>query len=576
MRYGINSIRIENFRRLKDLNIDIGSRITLVAGHNGVGKSTILGLIANGSGTNNKNYKSLFGKNFQSQFNEIFSLDLENDYEKDYSAYLDYTFQDSVIIKKCTVSKHLKSPKTIENNPTMNSHYLKIVPRTYDNENNKLLARAFLGIGANAKVPIPTIYVGMSRMVPNGELEDALYRIKATTKNDGLYEYYSSMYNEILGTLSSDLNQTNTFQEQDIKYSNKKSLVPYFDGYSARSMSLGQDSLTTILTAVTSFYHLSKLQGDSYTGGILVIDEVDSGLHPYAQVKLFEQLEKAANELNLQIICTTHSLTLLQKLLQRKEQTERNKYDEGLYYSVAYIQNTRNPKLMKDPTYKKIKNDMLLQKPSFSPLADVDKVKIYFEDNEAKYFLNEMISFDSSSQNSLVNTSTINLDLINSGIGSDTLLKLPNKDSYFKSVLICCDGDITTKEKYRSIIDDNSNIFTLPTQLTPEEILIEYLKELITDEDHQYWKSNDQITSQMIETLYLAPIIKELKETTDKRKKREKLKDWWKLNFSFIQTTNLVRYWCEDNPILFKQTMTTLQDTAINLVRSGNYLITTK
>lgn len=39
----------QGFRNLRNLTIDIAPRITVIAGHNGIGKSTILGLIANGT-----------------------------------------------------------------------------------------------------------------------------------------------------------------------------------------------------------------------------------------------------------------------------------------------------------------------------------------------------------------------------------------------------------------------------------------------------------------------------------------------------------------------------------------------
>lgn len=569
----INYIDIERFRKLKKIHIDIGSRITFIAGHNGVGKSTILGLIANGSGKNSKTVKSLFGKNFQSQFNEIFSLDLTNDYDKGYSAILNYSYKDSNITKKCAISKHKKKQSSTDNSLKNSSHYLKVVPRTFDLENNRLIDSPCLEVGASAKVAIPTLYIGMSRMVPNGELESGLYRLKSTTKNDDLYDFYTKIYTTTLGTTNSELDDSQTFQEQDIKYSNKKSLVPYFETYSAEEMSLGQDSLSTIITAITSFYQLKQIEENDYNGGILIIDEVDSGLHPYAQLMLFNELERVSKTYNIQIICTTHSLTLIQKILQRKEQTERNKNDKQIYYNIAYLQNTRNPRLMVDPTYKKIKNDMLLQKPSFSALEDVDKVKVYLEDEEAKEFLHEMIMYDSSSDSPTLNTSTINFDLISSCIGSDTLLKLPSKDDYFETILICCDGDIKEERKYDTIITSYPNIFTLPTNKTPEEVIIDYITELLSNEEHPFWTTNQNITSQIVETHYLVPIQDTLKDTNDIRKKREKLKKWWKTNRSFILQTNIIKYWCYDHYKEYEETMKEFQNKALSLVQSGNYLL---
>jgi len=77
----INQVHINKFRKLNDITIDIAKRITIIAGHNGVGKSTILGLIANGSEL--RGHKSYFDKIFQSKFNEIFRLDKDKDFYKE-------------------------------------------------------------------------------------------------------------------------------------------------------------------------------------------------------------------------------------------------------------------------------------------------------------------------------------------------------------------------------------------------------------------------------------------------------------------------------------------------------------
>ena len=66
MKFPINPIR-----KLKKINIDFGERFTVIAGFNGIGKSTILGLIASASGTFEKNY---FNKPFSVDINEIIHL----------------------------------------------------------------------------------------------------------------------------------------------------------------------------------------------------------------------------------------------------------------------------------------------------------------------------------------------------------------------------------------------------------------------------------------------------------------------------------------------------------------------
>ena len=105
----------KGFRKLRNIEIAIAPGITAIAGHNGIGKSTILGLIANCSGVSRGKTASLFGKVFQSNFQEAFYLDYYEDFEnyrvKEASkpdtpkVVLQYELADgSVIHKTCTVS----------------------------------------------------------------------------------------------------------------------------------------------------------------------------------------------------------------------------------------------------------------------------------------------------------------------------------------------------------------------------------------------------------------------------------------------------------------------------------------
>ena len=61
---------IENFRNFRDASFDLGQKITVVSGQNGVGKSNILSLIASSSGVSSK---SMLGSNFQPEFTDFFN-----------------------------------------------------------------------------------------------------------------------------------------------------------------------------------------------------------------------------------------------------------------------------------------------------------------------------------------------------------------------------------------------------------------------------------------------------------------------------------------------------------------------
>ena len=99
------------FRMFRNLTINISERLTVIAGHNGIGKSTLLGLIANGSELKSSEGKTLLKRSFQAQLHELFYLDIERDYVKKTAdkPYFTLTYsqpEKEDLIKTCSVSKH--------------------------------------------------------------------------------------------------------------------------------------------------------------------------------------------------------------------------------------------------------------------------------------------------------------------------------------------------------------------------------------------------------------------------------------------------------------------------------------
>ena len=74
---------------------------------------------------------------------------------------------------------------------------------------------------------------------------------------------------------------------------------------------MGQDNLGKIILALFSFKRLHDKYPQQYKGGILAIDEMDATMYPVSQVELLKILRKYASKLNLQILFTTHSMSLL-------------------------------------------------------------------------------------------------------------------------------------------------------------------------------------------------------------------------------------------------------------------------
>ncbi len=80
------------------------------------------------------------------------------------------------------------------------------------------------------------------------------------------------------------------------------------------------------------------------TGGILIIDELGSQLHPLLTKKIFSLFNSNQNR-NAQIIATTHTTELMSSDILRKDQidfTEKDKYGRSYLYTLVEIKGVRN------------------------------------------------------------------------------------------------------------------------------------------------------------------------------------------------------------------------------------------
>ncbi|EGZ45132.1 AAA family ATPase [Neisseria wadsworthii] len=573
----------KGFRKLKNIEIPIAPYITAIAGHNGIGKSTILGLIANCSGLS-KGEKSFFGKVFQSNFQEAFHLDYFQDYDnyhingtkkadtpKVTVQYHVETNQDGSFIelnKICAVSiqKHaikerlyknhmIKVPEDkhidpnhsldledFDNNslssssePLINIWRLRIIPRTQQLPNTpeiEVLDEKLKGAG---KMPIPTLYLGMSRMTPIGEFDAELIDKKTIRKMNGEDKnFIVNSFKDVLYFDESD----NEITAHSFSSSKKSSYLPSFP-YHSFTVSLGQDSLSSIVTALASFNYLKRTSPQTYSGGILVIDEVDAGLHPRAQEKLINLLHTQARKLNLQIILTTHSLTVIKTILSKNEHPGEKVND------VVYLQDSNFPRIMENPTYTKIKNDMLV----LAPLEDKpETIKLYFEDDEALFFFKQILKY----KNIIHDKDYFGkeLELISLSVGCNILLDLHKGDSYFQSVILIPDNDVFSSESNRKTIEENPNICPLPndstftdntrhTERNPEMILYRFLQRKLEGHNDNFWKQ--------MPGAYTSDYVRDRVITLTSNSNRDENKKWFQDNVNFIEKSGIIEKWCGEN-----------------------------
>ena len=118
------------FRKLGNFQIDFADRLTVIAGHNGIGKSTILGLIANTFGLTDKGGpKSYFGEAFYANIERIVYLALAEvaEAQKDTASgpVVIATVNDVEVKKRCAMTQRSVWKRA------------RVVPRTIEKADRK-------------------------------------------------------------------------------------------------------------------------------------------------------------------------------------------------------------------------------------------------------------------------------------------------------------------------------------------------------------------------------------------------------------------------------------------------------
>lgn len=571
---------VEKFRGFQDVSLDLGRRMTVISGQNGVGKSNLLSLIASGSGLSKK---SLLGSNFQPEFYDFFNIDKDEDYE-DYKLYLQYVDSDDEI----AFTKRLSFKNDI-----VDGRGIRVIPRTsnYGMEACTLkeaekAAKEKYGVGGAARVRIPTIYLSLSRLYPLGEKKETV-SIKTITKKNVFYqkrtdEKFKEWYNMIVPNAIKNEASLSVVKKGACS---RASLHMDIVNTPTLSQSIGQDNVGNIVSALVDIYILSL--EDDYCGALLCIDEIDVSLHPDTQIRLLDLLDKLAEELQIQIVVSTHSLTVLKETLKKEKNNSRE-------YSVVYIKNPVLPYITKSNSYELLKADM------FGNLSfDRPKVKMYFEDNIGKELFRILIKAyrtivnnvgDKYEEPILRNSSDVpdfkeindriricrnmaaiedDIKQIPTTLGCEQLIKMCEVDGYFKRVIFMLDGDARYKEpsqkpkireyltkkydqKEFSLNDRNhtQNICFFPDYFAPESYLYAIIYNICEKpiENAMFWRALDQNEET---SLYTVDKIKNIFASLPSNFNNDDLKKIFKDSFEneiwkFVITTDIVTYYYSD------------------------------
>jgi hypothetical protein len=516
------------FRKLGDLVINVADRITLVAGHNGIGKSTILGLCANGSGIRNAAQQSYLNRSFQANLNEIVHLDYTREFEEPTttgdelpSPILEYEVDGTTMRKRCALTRRT-ARREVRVVPRNEPH----VPWTSPNG---------LVIRRDGKVPFPTLYLGMTRMLPIGESNPNWVR---TELDEGVNpedeQFLQTFISRVIGTDVAAAGAAG-ITTQSIKGTKKTAKHPTYP-YSSKCISLGQDSLSAIATALASFKRLQR-EWDEYPGGLLVIDELDAGFHPHAQSSLADALRNAARRLNLQVLATTHSLGMIESVHPESHPVGRG----GTHVdSVIYLTDTRRPRVAENYTLADIRRDMTLTPPPPLVPTRPRPLKLYLEDQEAALILKYLLT--TALKRRVNREAGVALKPMPMSIGCGNLTGLMRHDPYFKQVLIVVDADATVTGRPPNVIKLPGARDAAGRWRSPEWTLHSYLVDLVDHpENHpEAWAALQQ---QHLSTDYIQTHLLNTAVNIDERVSS---KAWLVAKQNLIEEWGIIELWLSE------------------------------
>ncbi len=423
----IRQLTITNFRHLNNLqNIKIGDKLTVIAGGNGTGKSSLLGLIGHIFAFRDDKkviIRTIDNKSFETEFKEVFRFSPVKDYNTHYSYSI--IFADGT--SKVAVSRYVPKNKRFRIDVGARQRYL-------------------------GKVKCPVIFLGLKRLIPLAQESEYSIQLSLDNKlSDDDKKLYLDWHNRVLVL-------DDKVVPQHIKSRNKEIYAPVCEKYDAYGNSAGQDNIAQIILALLSFKKIKEELKTDYPGGILLIDEIDTTLYPAAQYQLMNLLQKAASDYDLQVIFTTHSIEIIKYML--------NPADKRFFYSTEIIYLHKPRGTIEVCQEKSQVNGIIadLQHLAYRNPAS-SKINTYLEDEEARIFFKGIITSDIKAQ---LKISSFN----SSGNFYQTLLK--GSFPEFKTSLIVLDGDKSTDIDMKK----NRSILFLPGVVRPENVIYEFLNGL--------------------------------------------------------------------------------------------------
>lgn len=262
----LKAIKLEPFRHIPSLTVNFNHPVSVISGTNRSGKSTILMAIAcshfNFIKRNPQNGN--LDRHTWSSLMQFTSKDIQS---QDWTYYITY-----------------KIGRKIETKRGQRKHTTK----KWNGIGKKESQFKFRDV----------VFIDLDRILPARNFSRVIFNRTKSTNEDTVSTNNSDIIEEYLSYIleeSFSLNKLATYQDKDIfKYKNSNE-------YSSYNAATGEEVLTRIIIDVV----------EANTDSLILIDEIEIGLHPKVQRRLIEVLYNIAVNDNKQFILSSHSPTIL-------------------------------------------------------------------------------------------------------------------------------------------------------------------------------------------------------------------------------------------------------------------------
>lgn len=439
----LKEIDIRKYRGFRDVSFKIGTNLTVIAGQNGTQKTTLLGMLTQmftlDPSSPMGGERPLVGGNYRSDFMNKFKFSPAFDKAGEHEWTLRFDGMDDF-----TATSIWRDKK-------------KGLIRFWKKGTHE---------EGSGYIQYPVLYLSLRRLFPLGEDkkvdESHVVELKETEKKE-----YKKFHDDVL---------FNVYEEAQPLYvegSEKQTIGVNTSTYDWRANSAGQDNLGKIVLALFSFKRLKDQYPNDYKGGILAIDELDTTLFPASQIKILNSLMSYASKLKVQIIFTTHSLTLIKEACLLQEKCEANRARKGQVNVVFLVREDDHIAIKERVGYGTIENNLCVSLAK-SPNT---KVNIYTEDNEGWLFVWNLVPSKYKSIIKHVKAKLGCTEYIN-------LIEARIPSFYSPEGLVILDGDVEQNEHYNHV---TGKVLLLPGPKSPEQMVADWINGL-SDTD-PFWKS---------------------------------------------------------------------------------------